>query len=391
MEYNGVSIDEKALRELSEELQTESLRVQEEIFEIAGEKFNISSPKQLGTILFEKLKLIEKPKKTKTGQYATGEDILSKLATNHEIAHKILEFREYQKLKSTYVDALPRMVNLKDQRVHTDYRQTVAVTGRLSSNNPNLQNIPIRTKKGREIRKAFITLNSDFVLLSADYSQIELRIMANFSKDKSMIEAFKKGKDIHANTASKIFGVPLEEVDPDMRRKAKEVNFGIIYGMSAFGLSQNLNISRSEAAEIIEAYWKEFPSVRAYMDKSIAKAKEQGYVETLLGRRRYLRNINAANFTMRGYDERNAINAPIQGSAADLIKIAMINIHDWIKKEKLSSKMLMQVHDELVFEVHHSEVARVKEKVKELMINAIVLEVPMEVGIGTGNNWLEAH
>ena len=391
MEYSGVSIDEKVLSELSKGLQIESLKAQEEIFEIAGEKFNISSPKQLGPILFEKLKLIEKPKKTKTGQYATGEDILSKLATNHEIAHKILEFREYKKLKSTYVDALPRMVNPKDQRVHTDYRQTVAVTGRLSSNNPNLQNIPIRTKKGREIRKAFITLNSDFLLLAADYSQIELRIMANFSKDKSMIEAFKKGKDIHANTASKVFAVPLEEVDPDMRRKAKEVNFGIIYGMSAFGLSQNLNISRSEAAEIIEAYWKEFPSVRTYMDESIAKAKEKGYVETLLGRRRYLRNINAANFTMRGYDERNAINAPIQGSAADLIKVAMINIHDWMKKEKLTSRMLMQVHDELVFEVHHSEVARVKEKVKELMVNAIVLEVPMEVSIGTGNNWLEAH
>ena len=391
MEYSGVSIDEMALSELSEELQIESLKVQEEIFEIAGEKFNISSPKQLGSILFEKLNLIEKPKKTKTGQYATGEDILSKLATTHKIAHKILEFREYQKLKSTYVDALPRMVNPKDQRVHTDYRQTVAVTGRLSSNNPNLQNIPIRTKKGREIRKAFITLNSDFVLLAADYSQIELRIMANFSKDKSMIEAFKKGKDIHANTASKVFGVPLKEVDPDMRRKAKEVNFGIIYGMSAFGLSQNLNISRSEAAQIIEAYWKEFPSVRTYMDESIAKAKERGYVETLLGRRRYLRNINAANFTMRGYDERNAINAPIQGSAADLIKVAMINIHEWMKKEKLISKMLMQVHDELVFEVHRSEVACVKEKVKELMVNAIVLEVPMEVGIGSGNNWLEAH
>ncbi len=391
MEYSGVSIDEKALSELSEELQIESLRVQEEIFEIAGETFNISSPKQLGGILFEKLKLIEKPKKTKTGQYATGEDILSKLAITHDIAHKILEFREYQKLKSTYVDALPRMVNPKDQRVHTDYRQTVAVTGRLSSNNPNLQNIPIRTKKGREIRKAFISLNSNFVLLAADYSQIELRIMANFSKDKSMIEAFKKGKDIHANTASKVFNVSLEEVDLDMRRKAKEVNFGIIYGMSAFGLSQNLNISRSEAAEIIEAYWKEFPSVRAYMDDSIAKAKEQGYVETLLGRRRYLRNINAANFTMRGYDERNAINAPIQGSAADLIKVAMINIHDWMKKEKLASRMLMQVHDELVFEVHHSEIARVKEKVKELMVNAIELEVPMEVGIGAGSNWLEAH
>ena len=391
MEYSGVSIDEKALSELSDELQTESLRVQTEIFEIAGETFNISSPKQLGSILFEKLKLIEKPKKTKTGQYATGEDILSKLAPAHEIANKILEFREYQKLKSTYVDALPRMVNPKDQRVHTDYRQTVAVTGRLSSNNPNLQNIPIRTKKGREIRKAFITLNSDFVLLAADYSQIELRIMASFSKDKSMMEAFRLGKDIHATTASKVFGVPLEQVDTDMRRKAKEVNFGIIYGMSAFGLSQNLNISRSEAAEIIEAYWKEFPSVRIYMDACIEKAKEQGYVETILGRRRYLRNINAGNFTMRGYEERNAINAPIQGSAADLIKVAMINIHNWMKKEKLASRMLMQVHDELVFEVHHSEITRVQEKVKELMVNAIKLEVPMEVGIGMGNNWLEAH
>ena len=391
MEYSGVSIDQEALSALSKELLTESLRVQTEIFEIAGETFNIGSPKQLGAILFDKLKLIEKPKTTKTGQYATGEDILSKLAHEHAIADKILEFMEYQKLKSTYVDALPKMVSPKDQRVHTDYRQTVAVTGRLSSNNPNLQNIPIRTKKGREIRKAFVTISDDFQLLAADYSQIELRIMADFSKDESMMAAFRAGKDIHANTASKVFGVPLKSVDQDMRRKAKEVNFGIIYGMSAFGLAQNISVSRSEASEIIAAYWKEFPSVRSYMDQCIELAKERGYVETILGRRRFLRNINSGNFTMRGFDERNAINAPIQGSAADLIKVAMINIHKWMKSEKLKSKMLMQVHDELVFEVHHSEIEVVKQNVKEMMMNAIKMDVPMDVGMGLGRNWLEAH
>ncbi|MEQ8237882.1 MAG: DNA polymerase I [Cyclobacteriaceae bacterium] len=391
MEYEGVKIDEAALAVMSKELEEASLIAQTEIFEIAGQEFNIGSPKQLGEILFDKLKLIDKPKKTKTGQYATGEDILSKLADEHEIAAKILEFREYQKLKSTYVDALPKMVSPVDGRVHTDYRQTVAATGRLSSNNPNLQNIPIRTAKGREIRKAFIPKNDDYVILSADYSQIELRIMASFSKDESMIEAFKKGVDIHSNTASKVFKVPLEEVDSSMRRKAKEVNFGIIYGISAFGLSQNLNISRSEASEIIDAYFKEFPSVKSYMDDIIEKARKDEYVETILGRRRYLRNINAKNFTMRGFSERNAINAPIQGSAADMIKMAMIKIHQWMKEEKLQSKMIMQVHDELVFDVHKSELDLLTSKVDDFMKNAMPLDVPMEIGIGSGENWLKAH
>ncbi|MEQ9052739.1 MAG: DNA polymerase I, partial [Marinoscillum sp.] len=391
MEYEGVKIDEQALSVMSKELEQESLRAQTEIFEIAGQEFNIGSPKQLGEILFDKLKLIEDPKKTKTGQYATGEDILSRLANEHEIASKILEFREYQKLKSTYVDALPKMVSKIDGRVHTDYRQTIAATGRLSSNNPNLQNIPIRTEKGREIRKAFIPRSEEYEILSADYSQIELRIMASFSGDESMTQAFKEGVDIHANTASKVFKVPLDQVESAMRRKAKEVNFGIIYGISAFGLSQNLNISRSEAGEIIEAYFTEFPKVKGYMDDVIEKARKQEYVETILGRRRYLRNINTKNFTMRGFAERNAINAPIQGSAADMIKVAMINVHNWMKQEKLKSKMIMQVHDELVFDAHKSEIDLLTTKVDEFMKTAIQLEVPMEIGLGRGNNWLEAH
>lgn len=391
MEYEGVKIDESALASMSEELEDATRQAQTEVFEIAGQEFNIGSPKQLGEILFDKLKLIDKPKKTKSGQYATGEDILSKLANEHVICAKILEFREYQKLKSTYVDALPKMVSKADGRVHTDYRQTVAATGRLSSNNPNLQNIPIRTAKGREIRKAFVARSEEYQILSADYSQIELRIMAAFSGDESMIQAFQEGVDIHANTASKVFKVPLAEVDPTMRRKAKEVNFGIIYGISAFGLSQNLNIPRSEASDIIEAYFQEFPKVKSYMDGIIEKARKQEYVETILGRRRYLRNINAKNFTMRGFAERNAINAPIQGSAADMIKVAMIKIHNWMKKEKLKSKMIMQVHDELVFDVHTSEISLLTEKVNEYMKSAIELDVPMEIGLGTGKNWLEAH
>ena len=391
MEYEGVRIDERVLSEMSKELDKASVEMQDKIFEIAGESFNIGSPKQLGEILFDKLKLADKPKKTKSGQYATGEDILSKMANEHEIAARILDFREYQKLKSTYVDALPKMVSKVDNKIHTDYRQTIAATGRLSSNNPNLQNIPIRTEKGREIRKAFIPSTPDHLLLSADYSQIELRIIADFSRDESMIDAFKNGVDIHANTASKVFKVPLDEVDPNMRRKAKEVNFGIIYGISAFGLSQNLNIPRSEAAEIIDAYFKEFPAVKQYMDTIIEKAKKQEYVETILGRRRYLQNINSRNFTMRGFAERNAINAPIQGSAADMIKLAMINIHNWMKKEKLKSKMIMQVHDELVFDVVKEELDTLTQNVTKFMKTAIELEVPMEIGIGHGSNWLEAH
>lgn len=391
MEYEGVRIDEEALASMSKELLEESLKAQDEIFKIAGHEFNIASPKQLGEVLFDELKLLEKPKKTRTGQYATGEEILSRLAREHEIAARILEFREYQKLKSTYVDALPKMVSERDGRIHTDYNQAVAATGRLSSNNPNLQNIPIRTPKGREIRKAFVPRDEDHILLSADYSQIELRIAASFAQDEPMIEAFKNGRDIHATTAAKVFNVSLDDVDPNMRRKAKEVNFGIIYGISAFGLSQNLNIPRSEASEIISAYFKEFPGIKRYMDESIQKAKEKEYVETIMGRRRYLRDINSRNATMRGYAERNAINAPIQGSAADIIKIAMVSIHEWLKKEQLQTKMIMQVHDELVFEVPRQEVDKVKENVRSLMISAVDLEVPMEVEVGTGANWLKAH
>jgi len=391
MEYEGVKIDTASLEVMSKDLDVESRKAQDKIFEIAGVEFNIGSPKQLGEILFERMKLVEKPKKTKTGQYATGEEILSRLADEHEIAAKILEFREYQKLKSTYVDALPKLISPTDNRIHTDYRQTVASTGRLSSNNPNLQNIPIRTAKGREIRKAFIPRDNDHLIMSADYSQIELRIMAAFSKDVHMMAAFKEGRDIHATTAAKVFGVDLDKVEDGMRRKAKEVNFGIIYGISAFGLSQNLNIARGEAQEIIDSYFKEFPNVKKYMDETIEKARKDEYVETILGRRRYLRNINSRNFTMRGFDERNAVNAPIQGSAADIIKIAMINIHKWMIDEKVKSKMLMQVHDELVFDVHKPEEELIKSNVEEFMKNAYPLDVPMEIGIGVGNNWLEAH
>jgi DNA polymerase-1 len=358
---------------------------------MAGEKFNIASPKQLGEILFDKLQLEKDPKKTKSGQYATGEEVLSRMANEHEITRKILEFRELLKLKNTYVDALPKLISPLDGRIHTSYNQAVASTGRLSSTNPNLQNIPIRTEKGRAIRKAFVPRNEDFLLMSADYSQVELRIMASFARDESMMEAFKEGRDIHATTASKIFNVLLAEVDNDMRRKAKTANFGIIYGVSSFGLSQQLNIPRSEASEIIKAYFKEFPAVKQYMDQVIEEARKKEYVETILGRRRYLRDINSRNNTLRGYAERNAINAPIQGTAADIIKVAMINIQQWIKAEKLESRMIMQVHDELVFDVHKSEQDIMQEKVADFMKNALPLAVPMEVGLGMGTNWLEAH
>lgn len=391
MEFEGVNIDEETLKWMSEALRKDSEKVQKEIYQIAGTEFNIASPKQLGEILFDRMKLLDKAKKTKTGQYATGEEVLVKLAGEHEIAKKILEFREYEKLRSTYVDALPKMVSKQDHRIHTDYRQAVAATGRLSSNNPNLQNIPIRTEKGRQIRAAFVPRDKDYLFMSADYSQIELRIAASFAKDETMIEAFKNKRDIHATTAAKVFKVPLEKVTPDMRRKAKEVNFGILYGSTAFGLSQNLGISRTEASEIIDAYFKEFSAIKRYMDDSINYAREKEYVETILGRRRYLRDINSRNITTRGFAERNAINAPIQGSAADIIKIAMIQIHKWLEREKLKTKMIMQVHDELVFDLHHEEQEIVKPKVIELMKSAVILEVPMEVEVGIGKNWLEAH
>jgi DNA polymerase-1 len=391
MEYEGVKIDKENLAEMSSELEELANQTQKEIYEIAGEEFNIASPKQLGEVLFDKMKLVDKPKKTKTGQYATGEEILSKLANEHEIADKILTFREYQKLKSTYVDALPKLISKKDERVHTDYRQAVAATGRLSSNNPNLQNIPIRTAKGRLIRKAFVPRNSDYKLLSADYSQIELRIMAAFSKDKAMIEAFKSGRDIHATTAAKVFGVDIDKVDPNMRRKAKEVNFGIIYGISAFGLAQNLGISRTEASDIIKAYFKEFPAVNEYMTDVVEEARKREYVSTILGRKRWLRDINSRNQTVRGFAERNAVNAPIQGSAADMIKLAMIKIHEWMKAEKLKSKMIMQVHDELIFDVHKDELETLQSHVLDFMKNAMDLEVPMEIGVGVADNWMDAH
>lgn len=391
MEFEGVSIDEETLKWMSDALKTDSHKVQKEIFQIAGTEFNIASPKQLGEILFDKMKLLDKAKKTKTGQYATGEEVLVKLADEHEIARKILDFREYEKLRSTYVDALPKMVSKFDQRIHTDYRQAVAATGRLSSNNPNLQNIPIRTEKGRQIRSAFVPRSDEFLFMSADYSQIELRIAASFAKDETMIEAFRNKRDIHATTAAKVFKVDLAKVTPDMRRKAKEVNFGILYGSTAFGLSQNLGISKTEATEIIDSYFKEFSAIKRYMDDSINFAREKEYVETILGRRRYLRDINSRNITTRGFAERNAINAPIQGSAADIIKIAMILIHKWLKRENLKTKMTMQVHDELVFDLHKDEQDIVKPHVIELMKSAVILDVPMEVEVGIGKNWLEAH
>lgn len=391
MEFEGVKVDVAALSKLSEELKSETEKVQQDVYRLAGSEFNIGSPKQLGEVLFEKMKLIEKPKKTKTGQYATGEDILLGLAPKHEIAQKILDYREYEKLRSTYVDALPRMISKYDGRIHTDYRQAVAATGRLSSNNPNLQNIPIRTAKGRQIRKAFVARNDEYQFMSADYSQIELRIAASFANDEIMIEAFRNKRDIHTTTAAKVFKVPIEQVTPDMRRKAKEVNFGILYGSTAFGLSQNLGISRTEASEIIESYFREFPAIKRYMDDSINMAREKEFVETILGRRRYLRDINSRNITTRGFAERNAINAPIQGSAADIIKIAMVNIHRWLQKEKLKSRMIMQVHDELVFDLHKDEADVVKQQVVFLMKHAVHLEVPMEVEVGVAQNWLEAH
>ena len=391
MELEGVTIDDKKLQEMSKELDSMINDSEKEIFRFSGEEFNISSPKQLGMILFEKLKIDEKPKKTKTGQYATGEDVLTKLSNKNKIVKKILEFREYKKLKTTYVDSLPTLISKKDQKVHTDYGQAVTSTGRLSSNNPNLQNIPIKTKMGRKIREAFIPQSKDNLILSADYSQVELRIIASFSNDKEMIKAFENNQDIHTTTASKVFNVSLNKVDSKMRRKAKEVNFGIIYGISPFGLSQNLSISRSEALEIIQSYFNEFPNIKAYMDQVINDAREKEYVETLLGRRRFLRDINSRNQTLRGYAERNAINTPIQGSAADIIKLAMINIYQWIHENKLKSKMIMQVHDELVFDIDKNEKELMIKTVKQLMENVTNLKVPLLVSVGFGEDWLKAH
>jgi len=391
MERAGVNLDVPFLKQYSGELEAETKTLEKQIYELAGVKFNIASPKQLGEVMFEKLKLDEKAKKTKTGQYQTGEDILQKLAHKHALPALILDFRQNQKLKSTYVDAMPLLVNPNTGRLHTSFNQAVAATGRLSSNNPNLQNIPIRTEKGREIRKAFIARDAHHVLVSADYSQIELRIIASISEDPGMMEAFSQGLDIHTATASRVFGVPLDQVDGDMRRKAKTVNFGIIYGISAFGLSERVGISRGEAAEIIEAYFAQFPGIKKYMDETIHFCRENGFVKTLMGRRRYIRDINSQNRTVVGFAERNAINAPIQGSAADMIKIAMIKVEERLRKEKLQSRMILQVHDELLFDVPKEEVEVLIQLVKHEMETAMPLKVPVVVEAGSGNNWLEAH
>jgi len=391
MEAEGVRIDIGALEDFSVTLKHEIGKVEEEIYAEAGVQFNIASPKQLGEILFDKLVIVDKPKKTKTKQYSTSEDVLSKLVNKHPIITKILEFRSLAKLKSTYVDVLPALVNPRDGRVHTSYNQAVAATGRLSSNNPNLQNIPIRTERGREIRKAFVPRNKQYTLISADYSQIELRIIAHLSQDKEMINDFRSGKDIHAATAARIFGAALDEVSPEMRRKAKAVNFGIAYGMSAFGLAERLNIPRTEAADIIRQYFTRYPGIRKYMDKTIEFAREHGYVETMMHRRRYLRDINSGNANVRGFAERNAINAPIQGTAADMIKIAMIGIFQEFENRKLKSKMIMQVHDELVFDTPKVEVKEVKSILLDKMPGAIPLDVPVVIDMNNGDNWLEAH
>lgn len=391
IEKEGVRIDIETLINYSKELEIDIRKFEQSVYDKCGVKFNLASPKQLGEVLFDKLCLDPKAKKTKTGQYQTGEDVLLRLASKSDVVQDILDFRQLQKLKSTYVDALPLLVNPRTGRVHTSYNQAVAATGRLSSNNPNLQNIPIRTERGREVRKAFIPRDDQHVLLSADYSQIELRIIAEISKEENMLEAFSKGIDIHTATAAKVYGITIEEVTPTQRRNAKAVNFGIIYGQSAFGLSQNLGIPRKEAAEIIDQYFAQYPGIKRYMSDTMNFARENGFVETMLGRRRYLRDINSANQTVRGFAERNAINAPIQGSAADMIKVAMINIHKDIIEQGLQSKMTMQVHDELVFDVLKTEVSAMKEIIMHRMKTAIKTEVPIEVEIGEGENWLAAH
>ncbi|MCL4131294.1 UNVERIFIED_CONTAM: hypothetical protein GTU68_010209 [Idotea baltica] len=391
MEIEGINIDSDFLKDLSVDLSNDIERLEKAIFEQAGEEFNLASPKQLGPILFDKLKLVDKPKKTKTGQYSTAEDVLSYLAKDHQIIRDIQEFRQYKKLQSTYVNALPNEVNPKTKRIHTIYAQAVAATGRLSSNNPNLQNIPIRTERGRQVRKAFIPRDKNYTLLAADYSQIELRIIAALSEEENMMNAFKNDEDIHASTAAKVFNVPINEVTREQRGNAKTVNFGIIYGVSAFGLSNQTSLSRSEAKELIDTYYETYPKLRSYMDGQIQFARENGYVETVLGRRRYLKDINSRNGIVRGAAERNAVNAPIQGSAADIIKLAMINIYKRFQKEQFKSKMLLQVHDELVFDAHIDELEIIKPIIKQEMENAYKLSVPLDVEIGLGEDWLIAH
>ena len=391
MELEGIKLDVAFLESLSEDLNADIAALESKIYEAAGEDFNIASPKQLGVILFEKLKLVEKPKKTKTGQYSTAEDVLSYLAKDHEIIQNVLDYRGLAKLKSTYVDALPEQVLERTGHIHTEYMQTVAATGRLSSNNPNLQNIPIRTERGRQVRKAFVPRSEEYILLAADYSQIELRVIAAMSEEETMIEAFKNGEDIHASTAAKVFNVPLEEVTREQRGNAKTVNFGIIYGVSAFGLSNQTDLSRTEAKELIETYYETYPKLRKYISSQVDFARDNGYVTTVSNRRRYLKDINSRNAIVRGAAERNAVNAPIQGSAADIIKIAMINIYNKLAEGGFKTKMLLQVHDELVFDVYKPELETMKTLIKEAMENAYNLSVPLDVEMDMGVNWLEAH
>ncbi len=392
METEGIRLDVDFLKSLSGDLSKDIKELETRIYETAGHSFNLASPKQLGEVLFDKLKIGgTKQKKTKTGQYATGEEVLSFFVKDHQIVRDILEWRQLIKLQNTYVDALPNEVDSVTQRVHTDYMQTVAATGRLSSNNPNLQNIPIRTERGRQVRKAFVARDENYVLLSADYSQIELRVIAALSGEPNMIQSFANGEDIHKSTAAKVFNVALDEVTKEQRSHAKTVNFGIIYGVSAFGLSNQTNLTRSESAELIDTYYKTYPRLKAYISEQIEFARENGFVQTVSGRRRYLKDINSQNAVVRGGAERNAVNAPIQGSAADIIKIAMINIQKRLKEENLQSKMLLQVHDELVFDAYKSELDKLKELIKHEMENAFKLDVPLVVDIGIGENWLEAH
>ena len=391
MERNGVKIDSPNLHQISSDFAVTIAEIENRIYELAGERFNIGSPRQLGEILFDKLKIKDKAKKTKTGQYATGEEVLLKLAPEHPIIGEILNYRSLTKLKSTYLDALPALINPADGLIHTSFNQAVTATGRLSSANPNLQNIPVRTAQGREIRRAFVPRSEEYTLLAADYSQIELRIIAHLSGDSVMVNDFKLGHDIHAATAAKVYHVDIKDVTKQQRSKAKAVNFGIIYGMSAFGLAERLEISRSEAAEIIKSYFAEYAGIKEYLDKSIAIAREKGYAETITGRRRYLRDINATNSVVRGFAERNAVNAPIQGSSADMIKMAMIAIHKEMQQRSMKSKMILQVHDELVFDAHLSELDDLKAIVEDKMVNAMPLSVPVVVEMNTGGNWLEAH
>ena len=391
MEIEGINLDVKFLKKLSERTTNELEDITKEIYELAGEEFNISSPKQLGEVLFDKMKITNKPKKTKTGQYSTSEEVLNELSSKSDLVKLVLKFRSISKLLNTYINSLPKQLDKYTNRIHTEYVQTVASTGRLSSINPNLQNIPIRTNRGREVRKAFIARNKDYFLMAADYSQIELRIIASLSNEENMINAFKKNEDIHASTASAVFNVPINQVSKEQRSNAKVVNFGIIYGVSAFGLSNQTNLNRTESKELIEKYFEKYPKLKQYINNQISFARNNGYVETVLGRRRYLKDINSQNSVVRGAAERNAINAPVQGSAADIIKIAMINIQKKLSKGNYKSKMLLQIHDELVLDVFKPELNEMIELTKNEMEKAFEINVPLTVDLNYGLNWLEAH